>query len=165
MMFLKYAFGPAILAFVTIIPTYIFNLAAKDRFLRAYQDTALLQTSKLDLWDTSEQTSVQMREEYRQWLVDCHKASFIPICLAGVDNFLTAEPAVVVPAANDMDAPNFLEDLEEASPVGPRRRANTAPEVKTTNQRGATFSRMSSVDELGVSLLRKPVTDHDVVFD
>ena len=37
------------------------------------------------------------REEYRRWLVDCHKASYLPTCLSGgEENLLTAEPAVVI---------------------------------------------------------------------
>ena len=38
-----------------------------------------------------------------KWLVDCHKASFVPICLAGSDNFITAVPARVEPIEEDQD--------------------------------------------------------------
>jgi hypothetical protein len=78
-------------------------LTARDRFERAYNDAGLLQTSTLDGWDTSKGSSREERQKYREWLVDCRKASFVPICLAGENNFFTAEPAVVVPLANDSD--------------------------------------------------------------
>ena len=92
-MVLKQAPGPSILAGISIVPTYFFNTIANERFLRAYQDAGLLQTSRLDGWD-GDIPSSRHREEYRNWLVDCHKASYVPVCLAGVDNFLTAEPSV-----------------------------------------------------------------------
>jgi hypothetical protein len=137
MMILKYAYGPAALAGLSVIPTYMFGEIAKDRFLRCYQDAGLLQTSQLDGWDTSKPTSVEMRDEYRKWLVDCHKASFVPICLAGSDNFITAEPSVVVPTDRDSD------EFEEI--IAPRRRANTFDQsYLQTGQRGAMFRRISS---------------------
>jgi hypothetical protein len=102
-MLLQLAYFSAICVGVAIIPTYVFSQMTKNRFLRAYQDAALLQTSRLDGWDTSKPTSKAMREEYRRWLVDCHKASYIPICMAGSDNFLTVEPAAVLPTHRDTD--------------------------------------------------------------
>ena len=53
----------------------------------------MLQTSELDGWNTEDETSMVERERYRKWLVDCHKASYVPICVNGEDNFLTSEPA------------------------------------------------------------------------
>ena len=103
MMVLKKAFGPAILAGLAIIPTHIFSQTAKTRFLKPFTDAGLLQTSQLDGWATSRVSSTKRREEYRKWLVDCHKASFVPVCLAGITNSLTAEPAVVVPSRNDQE--------------------------------------------------------------
>jgi hypothetical protein len=45
---------------------------------------------------------VEKREEFRQFLVDAHKAAYIPVCIAGgATNILTAEPAVVIPSEND----------------------------------------------------------------
>ena len=102
-MVLKQAPGPSILAGISIVPTYFFSQIANERFLRAYQDAGLLQTSNLDGWDREIPTTSKKREEYRNWLVDCHKASYVPVCLAGVDNFLTAEPAVVIPTVDDTD--------------------------------------------------------------
>ena len=44
------------------------------------------------------------REKYRNWLVDCHKASYVPICLSGGEDFLTVQPAVVVPKSREQEA-------------------------------------------------------------
>jgi len=72
------------------------------RFRKAYEDAGLLQTSNLDGWDNTMPTSVEKREEFRQFLVDAHKAAYIPVCIAGgATNILTAEPAVVIPSDND----------------------------------------------------------------
>ena len=103
MMVLKRAYGPAIAAGLPILPTYIFSLKANGNFARAYRDAGLLQTSQLDGWAKAEPTSVKKREDFRQWLVDCHKASFVPICLASVEDVITAEPAAVVPIGSDTD--------------------------------------------------------------
>lgn len=59
-----------------------------------------------DGWDTNEASSQEKREEFRRFLVDCHKAAYVPVCIAGDETTtITAEPALVVP--NEMD-----EDLE-----------------------------------------------------
>ena len=66
---------------------------------RAYSDTALLQTSRLDGGQKS--YTQKEREEFRRWLVDCHKASYVPTCMLGSkENLLTVEPAVVIPKDN-----------------------------------------------------------------
>lgn len=98
MMALKRAYGVAILAGLAIIPTYTFHGVAQDRFAECYCDAALLQTSELDGWDTRDETSMEEREQFRKWLVDCHKASYVPVCVltTGDDIEATAEPAVVV---------------------------------------------------------------------
>jgi len=101
MMVLKLAYGPAMLAALSIVPTFMFSQVAKDRFLRCYNDAGLVQTSQLDGWDVSKSKSTSEREAFRKWLVDCHKASYIPICLAGMESYLTAEPAVVIPTEKD----------------------------------------------------------------
>jgi hypothetical protein len=75
MMALKKAWIAMILAGIALIPTYTFNLVVKDRFERCYKDAGLLQTSELDGWDTTKETSMHERETYRRWLVDCHKVS------------------------------------------------------------------------------------------
>jgi hypothetical protein len=99
---LRDAFGPALFAGMPSIPTYLYRQYLHKRFKRAYQDAGLLQTSLLDGWDNTIPTSVEKREEFRQFLVDAHKAAYIPVCIAGgATNILTAEPAVVIPNEND----------------------------------------------------------------
>jgi hypothetical protein len=137
MMVLKYAYAPAAMAGLSVFPTHMFGVIAKDRFLRSYQDAGLLQTSQLDGWDTSKPTSVEIREEYRKWLIDCHKASFVPICLAGSDNCMTSEPSVVVPTERDRD------EFEEAQTDSGEDAHLLGPRFLHTDQRGAVFTRIS----------------------
>eukprot|EP00529_Nitzschia_sp_RCC80_P006547 CAMPEP_0113523150 /NCGR_PEP_ID=MMETSP0014_2-20120614/45558_1 /TAXON_ID=2857 /ORGANISM="Nitzschia sp." /LENGTH=1639 /DNA_ID=CAMNT_0000421233 /DNA_START=235 /DNA_END=5154 /DNA_ORIENTATION=- /assembly_acc=CAM_ASM_000159 len=101
MMALKKAWVATIFAGLALIPTYTFSLVVKDRFETCYRDAALLQTSELDGWDNTTETSMHQRETYRRWLVDCHRAAYVPVCVNGDDNFLTAEPAVVIPSGHD----------------------------------------------------------------
>ena len=91
--FLKKAFLVGIISILSIIPTLTFRSVCKDTFEQSYNDAALLQTSELDGWDVNEETSMLERERYRKWLVDCHKASYVPVCVNAEDNFLTSEPA------------------------------------------------------------------------
>jgi hypothetical protein len=61
-------------------------------------DTALFQASLLDCWGSSFPQSTEKREEYRKFLVDAHKAAYVPICMAvGETSCLTAQPAEVIP--------------------------------------------------------------------
>jgi hypothetical protein len=76
-MVLKQAAGPSIAAAMTIVPTVLFSKGIKERYLRAFQDAALLQTSLLDGWDTATEYTIQQREEFRQFLVDAHKAAYV----------------------------------------------------------------------------------------
>ena len=140
-MVLKQAPGPSILAGISIVPTYFFSQIANERFLRAYQDAGLLQTSNLDGWDREIPTTSKKREEYRNWLVDCHKASYVPVCLAGVDNFLTAEPAVVIPTVDDTDVsvkhvPSAVS--ASSSTIGTQNESSNG-----TGQLGAIYKRSS----------------------
>lgn len=107
-MALKQAAGPTIFSALIIFPTITFSRNMKEKFLRSFEDAALLQTSLLDGWDTSTDYPVEKREEFRKFLVDAHKAAYVPVCLAGsdTDEFLTAEPAIVVPT-----------EIEEISPT------------------------------------------------
>lgn len=101
-MILRDAYGPALMAAFPSVPTYLFRNYLVKRFRGAYEDAGLLQTSLLDGWDNTIPTSVDKREEFRQFLVDAHKAAYIPVCIAGgATNILTAEPALVMPSEND----------------------------------------------------------------
>jgi len=104
MMTLRTAYGPAFAAFLPIIPTISYRWILRRRYLQAFNDVGLLQTSLLDGWDTNEETAVSKREEFRQFLVDCHKAAYVPVCIAsGEGTLITSEPAVVVPLETDID--------------------------------------------------------------
>jgi hypothetical protein len=95
-MALRDALGPALFAGLPAIPTYLYRNYLHKRFKRAYEDAGLLQTSLLDGWDNTIPSSAEKREEFRRFLVDAHKAAYIPVCIAGgATNILTAEPAVV----------------------------------------------------------------------
>lgn len=47
MMLLKQAAGPAVAAFVPLVPTLVYRYIVRRRYLRAFTDAALLQTSLL----------------------------------------------------------------------------------------------------------------------
>lgn len=101
-MVLKDAIGPAIFAGLPVIPTYLYRKHLLKTYKRAYEDAGLLQTSLLDGWDNTMPTTLESREEFRNFLVDAHKAAYIPVCIAGgATNILTAEPAVAIPSEND----------------------------------------------------------------
>lgn len=81
MLALKNAAGPAVIALLLSVPTVVFRRTCRKRFLAAYRDAALLQTSLLDGWDTSNgdaTNTVEGREEFRRFLVDAHKAAYVP---------------------------------------------------------------------------------------
>jgi len=104
-MSLKEALSPAIMAGFTIGPILVFQWEAKRKFQRAFDDAALLQTSLLDGWNT-DSSCFANREEYRRFLVDAHKAAYVPVCMASTDgaDALTVQPAVTVPLESDTDS-------------------------------------------------------------
>jgi len=98
----KNAPGPAIVAFFPLIPIIYYRWILLKRYLKAFTDVALLQTSLLDGWDTNEESCGSKREEFRQFLVDCHKAAYVPVCIASDEaTVITSEPAVVVQLETD----------------------------------------------------------------
>jgi len=106
MMILRGALGPGIVAGISIIPTVYFRLNTRRKFLQGFRDASLLQTSLVDGWDTCDKETATKdgREEFRRFLVDAHKAAYVPVCIAGGgESIITAEPAVVVPADHDID--------------------------------------------------------------
>lgn len=104
----KKAIGPAIVAFVPFLPTLLFRHEIRKLYLRPYQDAGLVQTSLLDGWDNQECTSQKKREDFRRFLVDAHKASYVPVCIAGSKEIMTAEPAVVIAQDNDEGDPSIF---------------------------------------------------------
>ena len=104
MLFIRRAFGPAFMALFPLLPTIFYRWVLLKRYLKAFTDVALLQTSLLDGWDTNEESSTSKREEFRQFLVDCHKAAYVPVCIASEEaTVITSEPAVVMPLEMDAD--------------------------------------------------------------
>ena len=99
-LYLKECFIFGSVVFLMTLPTYLFGFWTKEKFKRPYRDAGLWQASKLD--EISRNGTIEEREKYRRWLVDCHKASFVPICLAGGEDFLTYQPASVVPIDRDL---------------------------------------------------------------
>ena len=132
MLVLKRAIGPAIIAAIPFVPTLVFRHELRKQYLKAYQDAGLVQTSMLDGWDNREPTSVSVakcvcrrsgtmskhnlllfynvqmkkREDFRRFLVDAHKASYVPVCIAGSKDIMTAEPAVVIHSDDDEGDPS-----------------------------------------------------------
>ncbi|CAB9496984.1 expressed unknown protein [Seminavis robusta] len=153
MMVLKGAVGPAVIAGLLCVPTLVFRRTCRRRFLSAYKDAALLQTSLLDGWeapDDSMSRTTQGREEFRRFLVDCHKASYVPVCVAGTntDKILTAEPAMVIPAPTDIDNRTFsrtdlqyYNTMETSSPTSTARSQRIETFQKGHRQAGALLRR------------------------
>ena len=119
-MVLKVAVIPAILVSLTVIPTIIFYQNCNNRYRRAYLDTALFQTSQIDF--VNAESTEEEREEFRRFLVDAHKAAYVPVCLAGTEKHsFTAEPAVVVPSQvetpkeQQLSSPSFMHSINEAT--------------------------------------------------
>ena len=146
-MILKQAAGPAIAASLPMLPTILFHRAMKRQYLRAFEDAALLQTSLLDGWDNVDETSAEKREEFRRFLVDAHKAAYIPVCIASGDEEegLTAEPAVVVPLDTDVQKDLLEEPLhspyQSLEVVVPQAEST---ERRPTMQHGATLRRAAN---------------------
>lgn len=84
-----------------IVPTLLFDSIIKEKYLRQFHDASLRYTGKMYTAQKVKEEgkdSWPQREEFRRWLVDCHKASYLPTCLSGPKkNVLTAEPAMVIP--------------------------------------------------------------------
>jgi len=135
--------GPAIVAGLPIIPTSWFHMYITARYKPAYNDAALLQMSLLDGWDTEGATSSQHREEFRRFLVDAHKAAYIPVCIAGPDleGLITQEPAVVLPLETDI-APIPSQELPFREASINRNGSDTTSDK--TVQHGVTLRRAGS---------------------
>jgi hypothetical protein len=161
MLMLKKSFAPALLAGFAFVPTLLFRDSMRQRFLRAFSDVALLQTSLLDGWatDPDQALTFAQREEFRRFLVDSHKAAYLPVCIAGTrtDEVLTAEPAVVVPTMNESELENQNATnprTEMQAPILPRERHErhnshdsfeSASRLNKRKQFGATLRRASTL--------------------
>jgi len=120
MLTFRQAIGPAIFAFLPFVPTYLFRQSTLASFRKAYEDASLFHTAELDGLEPHERTSRDIRESFRRFLVDAHKAAYIPVCLARSSQqesdkgsiVLTSEPACVI---NHDDDVTFLEDSPRIS--------------------------------------------------
>eukprot|EP00536_Pseudo-nitzschia_multiseries_P011223 jgi/Psemu1/289570/fgenesh1_pg.371_\ len=163
---LKKAFLLSMICLITIIFTWTFKNVCEDTFEESFNDAALLQTSELDGWNVEEGMSDVERERYRKWIVDCHKAAYVPVCVNADDNYLTAEPAVVIPmeednpfqSSMDHDGSNDSRDQSSiSSPTYARQRTSTidshnslrSQRMKSSHrQPGALFRRISMANRL-----------------
>jgi hypothetical protein len=176
--FLKRAFLVFMICLISIIPTWTFKSVCEDTFEQSYTDAALLQTSELDGWDVNEEMSITERERYRKWIVDCHKAAFVPVCVNAEDNYLTSEPAVVIPTEKDIedqfqssvtngDSHGSRDQSSACSPIpSGRQRTSTIDSYNSlrsrnsgNKQRGALFRRVT-----GTTMLHIPIGDYNSVI-
>ena len=101
-----------------IIPTLVFNSIVLEKFLKPFRDASLHYTGRIHRKDVEAREDTdpwREREEFRRWLVDCHKASYLPTWMSGGDkNLLTAEPALTVPIVkqplNESAADHYNQD-------------------------------------------------------
>eukprot|EP00547_Thalassionema_nitzschioides_P003598 CAMPEP_0194208912 /NCGR_PEP_ID=MMETSP0156-20130528/7215_1 /TAXON_ID=33649 /ORGANISM="Thalassionema nitzschioides, Strain L26-B" /LENGTH=1137 /DNA_ID=CAMNT_0038935977 /DNA_START=263 /DNA_END=3676 /DNA_ORIENTATION=- len=155
MMLFKQAYGASVLAFIPFFPTYFWRQSTLATFRRAYQDASLFHTSELDGLEPHEKTSHDLRESFRRFLVDAHKAAYVPVCLARSANresakgsyVFTSEPACVINHDNDVHSVSPMEDCHWK-----------------TGEAAASFDVVSAPrHQYGVSLAR--VNRKDVVSD
>jgi len=162
MMGLKRASGPAIVAFLPLIPVWTFYDNVKKQFVPSFEDASLLLTSRLDGWDIPCVASVEQREDFRRFLVDAHKASYVPVCVA--NSLVTAEPAIVIPTKDDLE--DIPESFEVSSDETGSSENETALEVSKGNSKGITDfeehtryaadTKLDDVEEISISV---PSTD------
>jgi Calcium-dependent channel, 7TM region, putative phosphate len=150
---LKEGIVSGVIVFAMAFPTFFFSRWTKEQFKRSYMDAGLLQTSQLDGWGVGK--TIEDREKYRRWLVDCHKAAYVPICLSGGEDFLTSQPAVTVPTYRDLaeqdDKEEEEDDASEDAEVGSKPptpirglqqwKHESTRFIQNTSQKGAVFTR------------------------
>lgn len=98
-MILKTAYGSSFVSALAIPTTVWFQISCKKKYMPSFENTALLRTTLLDGWDNLDDMTMERREEHRRFLVDAHRAAYIPACIAGTESatILTNSPAMVVP--------------------------------------------------------------------
>mmetsp|Transcript_24476 Transcript_24476/g.59936 ORF Transcript_24476/g.59936 Transcript_24476/m.59936 type:complete len:1293 (+) Transcript_24476:346-4224(+) len=97
-MVLKTAYGCSFVSALAIPTTLSFQWNVKKRYKPSFMNTALLRTNLLDGKETLDDMTIERREEHRRYLVDAHRAAYIPACLCGTEceEALTAAPSVVI---------------------------------------------------------------------
>jgi len=172
-MAMKKALGPAILVLLSIIPVLVHRRGVRKKYYKSYKDAGLLQTSQLDNWDFSVKTTEEAREQYRKFLVDAHKAAYVPICIAGgKSTSLTAEPAVVIPHENDISsAEHTAEELSinYAENKEVDKDENSSPQERAPSPITVTTDIPHYIEranqQFGASLMRLPLGNSSGVAD
>ncbi len=104
---LKGNYVAGVLIGACIIPTLIFNNIVLEKFKLPFNDASLHFTGRLQRGQHKVEENEDRwkeREEFRRWLVDCHKASYVPTCMSGSGkNLLTADPAQTIPIIKQPD--------------------------------------------------------------
>jgi len=170
--FLKKAHLLSIISLISIIGTWTFKSVCKDTFEQSYNDAALLQTSELDGWKVDDEMPFTERERYRKWVVDCHKASYVPVCVNAEDDYLTSEPAVVIPSQKEMDDESTTngmdshESRDQSPKTSGRQRTSTVESFNSfrsqrniQSQQGAIFRRVT-----GTPLFHIPNGDQNSII-
>jgi Calcium-dependent channel, 7TM region, putative phosphate len=127
---LKNALGPGLIATTAIPATIWFQWYCKRKFDPAFENTALLRTSLIDGWDSLDDMTLEHRESHLRFLVDAHKAAYVPVCIAGTDiaRQITAEPAVAVPhSIIDSDSEHSEPSLKPRRPSSQGEARSRAP--------------------------------------
>lgn len=116
---LKNAFGPGFIASLAIPVTIWFQWYCKRKFDPAFENTALLRTSLIDGWESLDNMTLEHREAHLRFLVDAHKAAYVPVCLVGSNaaRCITSEPAIAVPhSIIDSDSEHSERPLKSRRP-------------------------------------------------
>lgn len=120
-MTLKTAYGCSVFSALAIPTTIYFQWSVKKRYKPSFENTALLRTTLLDGKDSLDDMTLDRREEHRQFLVDAHKAAYIPACIAGTESasVMVDTPAVVV-KDRIIDSKGSQDSSDSESVVPPR---------------------------------------------
>lgn len=146
-LFLKKAFLLTMICVIAIIPTWTFKSVCEDTFEESFTDAALLQTSELDGWNVKEEMLFEERQRYRKWIVDCHKAAYVPVCVNAEDNYLTSEPAVVIHTEREvaMEEDNhFQSSVDHGSSHDSRDQSSASSPMTHGRQRTSTVDSYNS---------------------
>jgi Calcium-dependent channel, 7TM region, putative phosphate len=160
MMTLKRAYGPALAAMIPFIPCIVFRDAMRYTYLRPFTDASLYHTAELDGLDLKEPTSPELRETYRRFLVDAHKAAYVPVCLTRSNSrneeersyVFTSEPACIV--KHDLDPCESLyqvtnDELQSSVPSSTHQQHPMEPEI--TNWQNASHKQSPRDSRVPVS--------------
>jgi len=142
-MILKTAYGCSFVSALAIPTTLSFHWNAKKRYKPSFTNTALLRTNLLDGKESLDDMTIERREEHRRYLVDAHRAAYIPACLCGTEceAALTSAPAVVIKDriidSRGSEDSHVLREIASALPPVPFKDTNTDRLVSRKRGSGA----------------------------